>query len=57
MNLWLAIWSILDFASVNYEPPNAEIPEVVCEYFADDCVRALELRGASHCTILVPTTG
>ena len=41
MNIWLAIWAILDFASVSDEPPNAEIPAVVCEYFADDCVRAL----------------
>ena len=40
--IWLAIWSILDFASVtHHEPPNAEIPAVVCEYFADDCPRAL----------------
>ena len=43
MNVWLAIWTILDFASVNHEPPNPEIPEVVCEYFADDCVRALSI--------------
>ncbi len=41
MNVWLAIWAILDFASVSHEPPNAEIPAVVCEYFVDDCVRAL----------------
>ena len=43
MNVWLAIWAILDFASVNHEPPNPEIPEVVCEFFADDCVRALSI--------------
>jgi hypothetical protein len=41
MNVWLAIWAILDFASVNHEPPNNEVPEVVCEYFEDDCVKAL----------------
>jgi len=41
MNIWLAIWAILDFASVSDEPPNAEIPAVVCEYFVDDCPRAL----------------
>ena len=50
MNVWLAIWAILDFASVNHEPPNPEIPEVVCEYFADDeCLRAL---GVSWCESL-----
>ena len=45
INVWLAIWAILDFASVNHEPPNPEIPEVVCEYFADDCQRALGIAG------------
>ena len=50
INVWVAIWAILDFASVNHEPPNPEIPEVVCEYFADDeCLRAL---GVSWCESL-----
>ena len=49
MNIWLAIWAILDFASVNHEPPNPEIPEVVCEYFQEDCVRAL---GVAWCESL-----
>tara|TARA_R100000742_G_C4226634_1_gene49125 strand:+ start:128 stop:472 length:345 start_codon:yes stop_codon:yes gene_type:complete len=42
MNVWLAIWAILDFASVNHEPPpeNTEVVEIVCEYF-DPCVRPL----------------
>jgi len=53
INVWLAIWAILDFASVNHEPPNPEIPEVVCEYFADG---RWGLRGASHYTIPVPIT-
>ena len=41
MNLWLVIWSILDFAAINHEPPNPEVAPIVCEYFADDCVDAL----------------
>ena len=41
MNLWLVIWSILDFAAINHEPPNPEVAPIVCEYFADNCVDAL----------------
>ena len=41
--IWLAIWRILDFATVNHEPPNPEIPAVVCEYFQEDCVTALSI--------------
>ena len=41
MNLWLMIWSILDFAAINHEPPNPEVAPIVCEYFADDCGKAL----------------
>ena len=48
MNLWLAIWSILDFATINHEPPNPEIAPIVCEYFADDCVDALGIKWADR---------
>jgi hypothetical protein len=41
VNIWLVIWSILDFAAINHEPPNPEVAPIVCEYFADDCVDAL----------------
>lgn len=42
INIWLGIWAILDFASVNHEPPpeNTEVVEIVCAYF-DPCVRPL----------------
>jgi len=40
MNLWLVIWRILDFTSISHEVPEPVAP-IVCEYFADDCVRAL----------------
>ena len=40
MNIWLAIWKILDFVSVTHEVPEPVAP-VVCEYFQEDCVRAL----------------
>jgi len=40
MNIWLVIWRILDFTSVSHEVPEPVAP-IVCEYFADDCVRAL----------------
>ena len=32
VNVWLVIWGILDFASVNVEPPNHEVPAALCEY-------------------------
>jgi len=41
--MWLAIWLIIDFVSVREEPPYPDIPAVVCEYFADDCVRPLSI--------------
>ena len=41
MNVWLAIWAILDFASVNHEPPQPEVTEIVCDYIQEDCVLAL----------------
>ena len=51
INIWLGIWAILDFAGVNHEPPpeNTEVVEVVCEFFQDDCVRAL---GVAWCESL-----
>jgi hypothetical protein len=51
INVWLGIWAILDFAGVNHEPPpeNTEVVEVVCEFFQDDCVRAL---GVAWCESL-----
>ena len=40
MNLWIAIWTILDFAGINHEPPNPEVVPIVCMYDWD-CGEAL----------------
>ena len=42
MNLWLELWKIVDLVSVNVSPPN-EIAPTVCEYFHENCVRALSI--------------
>ena len=41
VNVWLVIWGILDFASVNVEPPNHEVPAALCEYEEWGCKNAI----------------
>lgn len=50
VNVWLVIWGIIDFASANPEPPNHEIPAVICEYEGWDCADAI---GVAWCESLM----
>ena len=53
VNVWLVIWGILDFASVNVEPPNHEIPAAICEYEEWGCKNAI---GVVWCESLMSPT-
>mgnify|MGYP003320949481 FL=1 len=50
VNVWLAIWGIIDFASANTEPPNHEIPAAICEYEGWACSDA---TGVAWCESLM----